>query len=189
MSDVSQISKVGFIETFTGKMFQFADPTEDMICIEDIAHALSNLCRYNGHCQRFYSVAEHSILLSEAYVWGNEVAFAMLMHDASEAYLCDIPRPIKYTLPDYRTLEAKLDQAIAKKFGLEWPHPNVVREWDGRAILDERSQAMSRSKNNWNMEGLHALGITLHFWSPPEAEARFLANFHRLSALIQKEVA
>ncbi len=178
-----------FIETFTGLAFEFDEPKAEMICIEDIAHALSNLCRYNGQCKRFYSVAEHSVLLCEAYVWGNEDAFAMLMHDAAEAYICDLPRPIKYALPSYQTIEAKIERAIANKFGLTYPPPAVVKDWDARIILDERAQAMSQTKSDWNMGGLHALGITLHFWDPPTAERKFLENFHRLYALCYKGAA
>src|SRR5258708_302056 len=82
-----------WMQTYTGRAYWPADPRAEDVCIEDIAHALSLLCRYTGHCKRFYSVAEHSILISQ--VVPPEYAFFGLMHDAQEAYINDLARPIK----------------------------------------------------------------------------------------------
>src|SRR5690606_29748913 len=97
--------KGDWMQTFTGRRFWPLDPRPDEICIEDIAHALSMQCRYAGHCLSFYSVAEHSVLLSQHVAepfrrWA-------LLHDASEAYLVDVPRPIKGDLSNYRAVEAR----------------------------------------------------------------------------------
>lgn len=177
-------NQTAFIETFTGKKVFFEDPSPNSICIEDIAHSLSMQCRYNGHCLRFASVAEHCVLLCENFGWGNEDAYALLMHDASEAYLSDLPRPVKYTLPSYRELEAKFDAVIAKKFNVTNMHSDAVRNWDQRIILDERAQNMSKSGNDWQTGDATPLGIALKFWDPAQAEGRFLQNFHRLNRLL-----
>lgn len=109
------------IKTFTG---MFVDPlkmSEKDVDICDIAHALSNECRYAGHCPVFYSVAEHS--LNTAYsVWLETESFAetfaALMHDASEAYLKDIPTPVKWRMKNYVTAENRLSRVIEKKYGI-----------------------------------------------------------------------
>ena len=106
-----------WIETFTGKQFYFLDPTRDSIDIRDIAHSLAYTCRYTGHCKRFYSVAEHSILVS--YLADDPLAG--LLHDASEAYITDIASPIKPHLTNYKELEDMLMGHIADRFNFTYP--------------------------------------------------------------------
>src|SRR5215213_11515028 len=106
----------GAIQTFTGKFVTPLDPKIDQIDIIDIAHALSNMCRYAGHVRKFYSVAEHSILASY-YVFEDE-ALEALLHDATEAYLVDVPKPYKHMLPDYCKYEDRLHGVISLKFQL-----------------------------------------------------------------------
>lgn len=174
-----------FIETYLGKKFVFSDPTDDMVNILDIAHALGNLCRYNGHCLQFYSVAEHCVLLTTKYMSFNpddrETAKSFLLHDAAEAYLCDCPRPIKYTLPQFREAEAKIEAAIVKKFKLKNFGSPIIKDWDSRICHDERLQAMSKSGNTWGVDHLEPLGIELKFWTPKEASSRFLLLFKALN--------
>ena len=94
------------------------------IALEDIAHALSNICRYNGHCRKFYSVAEHSVLVSRiiAKMWpdDHESILAGLMHDATEAYVGDVTTPLKVLFPKFMELEGQLAEDIAKKFKIKW---------------------------------------------------------------------
>jgi uncharacterized protein len=111
MTDLSHV----YIWTVSGKKFHPFDPQPDEIDIGDIAHALSHQCRFTGHTRVFYSIAEHS--LNVAAILPDELKLAGLLHDASEAYLSDISRPIKQTLPDYRELEYRIEAAIASKFG------------------------------------------------------------------------
>lgn len=85
-----------WIQTFSGRQFFPLEPRVEDVCIEDIAHGLSNLCRYAGHCECFYSVAQHCLLVSR--VVPREHALRGLLHDASEAYLIDVPRPIKHSI-------------------------------------------------------------------------------------------
>src|SRR6478752_7418281 len=103
------------IRTFTGKWMDVFSPTPEMICIEDIAHALSLMCRFGGHTPTLYSVGQHSIHVSKLV--GNKHKLAALLHDASEAYFMDIPRPIKKKVLEYGPIEDKLMKVIAEKFG------------------------------------------------------------------------
>ena len=108
-----------YITTYTGKHFEPANPDPEMIQIEDIAHALSLVCRGNGHVKSFWSVGQHCISCAkEACARGlsNRMALACLLHDASECYMSDIPRPFKKGLPDYRAREEKLLDMIYRKF-------------------------------------------------------------------------
>ena len=110
---------MSYITTVTGKHFYPLDPDQQDIDIEDIAHALSLICRANGHFRHFYSVAQHSIACAEEAVargYSLEVALGCLLHDASEAYLCDVTRPVKKHIPAYLQAEEKLQGVIWKRF-------------------------------------------------------------------------
>jgi hypothetical protein len=127
----------GSITTFSGIRFWPLIPNPADIRIEDIAHALSNQCRFAGHASKFYSVAEHSVHVSklsapEDALWG-------LLHDASEAYLVDLPRPLKL-LPEfapYREAEHRLQRAVAARFGLPPDQPASVTEADDTMLWIE----------------------------------------------------
>jgi hypothetical protein len=101
--EVESMGRKGdWIQTFTGKQFWPLDPRPDEVYIEDIAHALGNICRFNGHCLRFYSVAEHCFHVSHKVVPG--LALMGLLHDAAEAYVCDVVRPVKPYLKEYKKI-------------------------------------------------------------------------------------
>ncbi len=116
------------IRTFTGKYVNVFDPDPDTICIEDIAHGLSNLCRWGGQCPRFYSVAEHSIHCAD--VAPDHLKLETLLHDSGEAFMVDIPRPIKREFKNYRETEDNLLKVIYKKFGIDWPMHEMVKQID-----------------------------------------------------------
>lgn len=167
-----------WMQTATGRQFWPVDPRADEIEIEDIAHALAMQCRYAGHCMRFYSVAEHSVLLSRAV--SAENAMWALMHDASEAYLVDVPRPLKPFLPGYREAEDAVMRAVAERFGLSPDMPREVKVADGRILADEAGQNMATPPVPWAYTG-EPLGIKLQYWSPEEAKRHFLNEFEALS--------
>lgn len=123
------------IRTFTGIYVNVFEPTLEMICIEDIAHALSNQCRFGGHLPEFYSVAEHSCYCAQLVK--DEHKLAALLHDASEAYLVDIPSPIKARLSNYKEIEEKLMHIISEKFGFGYPLHNDVKIADASALVAE----------------------------------------------------
>jgi hypothetical protein len=120
------------VRTYTGLWMNVFEPTEDMVCLEDIAHALSNLCRFGGHTTRFYSVAQHSIHCSRLVDDAHRMA--ALMHDASEAYLMDFPTPVKLELKEYYAIENRVMLVIAKKFGFQYPLPQIVKQADKKML-------------------------------------------------------
>ena len=133
---MNKIVREDFIGTYTNKKFYFLNPMPEQIDIEDIAHALSMNCRYNGHIKKFYSVAEHCCNVA-AIVYdvtkNPKMALAALMHDASEAYIVDIPRPLKPHLTNYKEIEEKVEKAIQDKWNLveldsfvHWVDQNIV---------------------------------------------------------------
>ena len=129
------------IQTYTGKSFNLL-PGENEDCgpieLMDIAHALSHLCRFNGHTKRFYSVGEHSLHVSALLEHHEPLIQAWgLLHDAAEAYLGDMVRPIKQRMPDFQAIEDRLLQCIAKRFDLVWPIPYVVLDADDIVLATE----------------------------------------------------
>ncbi len=169
-----------WIQTYTGKRFDYDKVDPSQIDIVDIAHALSMQCRYAGHCIRFYSVAEHSVHMANEASAENKLA--ALLHDASEAYLVDIPRPLKVSLVGYKEREEELMLAIAEKYGFVWPMPPEVKFLDNSMLSDEREQNMSfmsESAVEWGAK-YPALGVKLQYWTPSVAKARFLELFREL---------
>lgn len=116
------------IRTFTGNYVNVFDAIPELICIEDIAHALSMQCRFGGHLPEFYSVAQHSVEVSKLVPIEDQ--FQALMHDASEAYLLDIPSPIKSGLRDYKDIEDGLMRTIASVFNFQYPLTKPVKDAD-----------------------------------------------------------
>lgn len=171
-----------WIQTYSGRQFWPLDPRPAEIYIEDIARSLSMRCRYAGHVRRFYSVAEHSVHVSrhvppEFALWG-------LLHDASEAYSADVPRPLKKCLPDWKPLEAAIMAAVAVRFGLIGEEPEAVKAADFRICADERAQILLPSAVEWD-EVPEPLGVHLDCHAPAEAESLFLTRFWELTRLPQ----
>lgn len=170
-------SRGDWFQTFSGKAFYVLAPHPEEICILDIASALSKLCRYGGHCIRFYSVAEHSVHIAERVSKQNRLT--ALMHDATEGYLGDMIRPLKYQISQYRDIENNLERVITKKYGLIYPFPAEVKKLDNRILMDERIQNMNDPPMKWNSdEQNEPLGVTLQYWSPDEAKSRFIEAFY-----------
>lgn len=164
-----------WMETYTGRRFFPLAPRAEDVAIEDIAHALSLQCRYAGHCRWHYSVAQHAVLVS--WFVPPEDALPALLHDAAEAYLCDLPRPLKQGMPEYRAAELQVEKAIAARFGLRLPWPLSVRAADNRILLDEKRALFPDTPNLWAADSFQPLGVTIEDWSPAAAELAFLARF------------
>jgi len=167
-----------WMQTFQGRAVYPLDMCPDDIDIIDIAHSLSMQCRFNGHTLRFFSVSEHCCLLSDACspenrLWG-------LLHDAAEAYLADVPRPIKPYLKEYAGYEDAALKVIAEKYGLTLPIPDEVKRLDTLILVNERDQAMSTPPQDWDVPTVGISGLILEFWNPVVAEIEFLRRFHRL---------
>jgi uncharacterized protein len=164
-----------WIATRGGRAVDLLSPDPASIHLEDIAHALSHLCRFTGHTERFYSVAEHSVLMS--YMVPPSLAVAALMHDAAEAYLGDVSAPLKSLLPKYRFLEARMEAAIHTR--LELPELGVeeraiIRDADLRMLKAEQKQAMGRSDTWTQLADIALPAVELRFWTPSAAFKAFM---------------
>lgn len=172
-----------FLQTFTGRKFWPCDPKPEEVFIEDIAHSLSMQCRYAGHCLRFYSVAEHSVLIARhlAAKTAAEVALWGLLHDASEAYLIDVPRPVKPYLTGYKVAEARVMAAVTLRFELGLDMPDEVHDADERIIADELANLVPM---DWHARHDNPLGVHLRYWSPEQARWEFMATFEALTGRV-----
>ncbi len=135
------------IQTYSGMLFDLEDPYPDNICTEDIAHALSLTCRFAGHTRQFYSVAQHSLLVSRLVP--SYYKLSALLHDAAEAYLVDIPTPLKSLLSGYSNLEKYILRAIREKYNLpedmDYEEKNIIKHADMVAIAVEKRDLMKSS--------------------------------------------
>lgn len=170
--------KGDWMQTYTGRAFWPLDPRADEVAIEDIAHALSLQCRFAGHCLWHYSVAQHSVLVArsirakglalELVVWG-------LLHDAAEAYLVDLPRPVKGVVQGYREAEAGVLRAVAEHFGLDTGLAGleVVHLADNEALATEKRDVMAPCDRQWAPLP-DPWADRIERWSPDEAMRAFM---------------
>lgn len=172
------------IRLYSGKDFNFQEPTPDMVTIGDIAHALSLVCRFAGQCSEFYSVAQHSMIVSQLTPGGAPQRLWGLLHDASEAYLGDVSRPLKRRMEDYQRIEERVQHAIALRFGLVWPMPSDVKIADNQALALEGQRFMGGTRGQWgisarwpNPKGKSMVQTAM---DPVTAERAFLKTFHEL---------
>lgn len=153
IQDVSRGTNQPIIRTYLDRYLNVTNPKLEDILIEDIAHGLSNVCRFGGHTKVFVSVAQHSCYVAYNVMYEHpkdkQLALAALLHDASEAYLGDMPSPIKAILPDYKNIERRLMMAIALKFGFSLPlHESIKnadqqqlnREWNYKVVKDDEQR-------------------------------------------------
>jgi len=177
------------ILTASGRYFDFLSPDPESIVIEDIATALSRICRFTGHTKQFYSVAQHSVLVS--YLAPQELALQGLLHDASEAYLGDVSSPLKQLLPDYKVIERRVERAILERFGLPFPlHPSI-KEADVRALVTERRAFMPEPIDCYRVTDAVAWSWTdgveaeparpRYAFTPEGAREMFLARYEELT--------
>jgi 5'-deoxynucleotidase YfbR-like HD superfamily hydrolase len=178
--DQNNNNNTGSIQTFRGKKFHPLDPKLDEICIEDIAHALANKCRFSGHTSKFFSVAQHSVIVSKLCpkqdrLWG-------LLHDASEAYLVDMPKPLK-VLPEFKwfvEVENKVQKVICEFFGLAPEQPISVHQADVISLVTEKRDLMTFD-HDWQKKYKELpLEEILVPWSPKKAKRKFLERFEKL---------
>lgn len=178
------------ILTSTGKWFDILKPDPSLIDLRDIASALSKLCRFGGHCRQFYSVAEHSILAAEMMRQRNANNPALirwaLLHDASEAYVVDIPRPAKRQLTEYMKIEDVIQRAVAERFDLPWPMPQEIHEVDCD-ILSLELRAYMPEQPEHLLPSLPVLGLANGLpaepLSPRVAEKAFLEEAEALGII------
>lgn len=169
----------GWIITYTGKRFYPLDPIVSDIDINDIAHALSNQARFAGHSTQFYSVAQHSVLVS--VVCPEEYALWGLLHDATEAYLVDVPSPLKKCkeFSFYREVEKKLMNVICDSFNLPHDEPPSVKDVDKRMLATEARDLTMSEGRGWFIES-EPFEFHIKPWTPEYARVKFMSRFHDL---------
>lgn len=191
-----------WMQTFTGRAFYPLAPRPEDIHPMDIAHSLSMQCRYNGHVQRFYSVAEHCVLMSDwileyeplaSEIERRNLALWALLHDAPEAYVGDMVRPLKVNMPDFCDADDRVMLAVAQRFellggevrrlpdftlGLKLPRP--VKDVDTRILLDERDALLGEPEKPWALGEIQPLGVTIHAWEPAIAKWEYVNRLQNL---------
>lgn len=167
---------VGIIETYTGIKADIFDLTHDMLDIEDIANSLAHICRYGGHVPHFYSVAEHSVHVAnwlEDFGYDKQTIITGLLHDAAEAYVGDMVRPLKRH-PEFgkyhQQIENEIAQKIHEKFGGKYPHPDIIHEAD-------------RHVYNWEVEYIRTAEII--GMQPADAKELFIYTYNNYTGNTQ----
>ncbi len=171
-----------WIELITGGRFYFNKPAFDLGAI---AHSLSHVCRFTGHCRKFYSVAEHSVLVSRIMEdMGLGDPLEGLLHDGVESVLADVARPIKSLLKDYNALEAALDVAMRKQFALPEQMTDGCKRADTIALMIEAREIMPNKGANFenipdeDLLAAKKASYMIMAWSPENARERFMTRMH-----------
>lgn len=173
------------ILTQGGRYIDFIAVDANVYDIEDIAHALANLGRFTGHTRTFYSVAQHSVLAS--LIVPAEDALAALLHDAPEAYLGDVAKPLKELLPDYRAIEERLERSLFAQFGVPYPLPASVKRADRIMLATEKRDLMPAhdracGSDEWALiAGIEPLADRIVPMPPWAAKQLFLARLDELT--------
>jgi 5'-deoxynucleotidase YfbR-like HD superfamily hydrolase len=174
---------MSYIITHTGTHFHFPPAPRDhrRYLVRDIAHALAHLCRFNGHTEHFYSVAQHSLLV--ARLLPPELALAGLLHDAQEAYMGDMATPLKQLMPAYRDMECQIEAELAAEFGLHHPMHPLVKEADLTMLATEAYHFFGHAEAGlW--ESIRYVKINpypIKPVRPSDAEEAFLSIFQMLT--------
>lgn len=195
--------KMGYMTTYTGIKFNPSRPTPDMVNIVDVAHSLSNICRFGGHVIQFYPVAQHSVCVAEIVKETNpEKYLKALHHDDPEAYLgCDIPTPVKYMagMEGYRKMEVDINECVAKKFGFEPGKDPVIKHADNIMVvvealclldpvpgwareMEHMMNSLPKSERQYNSVRDYSY-LFEKIWAPEKAELEFL-RAHNMAEII-----
>ena len=172
-----------WIGLLSGAQFNYNRPEDSGVTLDDLASALSNICRFSGHLPQFYSVAQH--LVNTSRLVPREFAFDALMHDTAEAFTNDLPTPLKWAVPIFKDLEVSIESAMAKKFGFNYPYHPCVKEADTNMLILEK-EYVKGDKSVWphyeNIKVDHLVDLVdLKPWQPCRAKREFLERFEELS--------
>jgi len=187
--------KVTYIVTYTGKVFEFMNPKPEMVCIEDIAHALANICRYTGHIKQFYSVAQHCVLMANADLPGDPLV--RLLHDAAEVYIGDLASPWKSLLyienPEYpektcqplfpvKKFESSIQRVVGLALNVDLNSSVEIKESDTRMFWTEVRDLMPKMPKsfNWGPPKMEPVEEVINPWPPFTAEMYFLELYNEL---------
>ncbi|MDQ5902525.1 MAG: 5-nucleotidase [Pseudomonadota bacterium] len=175
-------SRAVYVSTFLGNRFYLLAPHIDDVAIEDIAHGLAFQCRFNGQTQHFYSVAQHSLMV--AGLVPRRLALAALLHDAAEAYLGDMVKPLKSLFPDFSQIETEVMAIIGARFGVSGFDDRLIKRADLIALATEKRDLMPHSSEAWqSLGGIAPLPARIKPLSPPVAKQLFLLEFQRLAGI------
>jgi 5'-deoxynucleotidase YfbR-like HD superfamily hydrolase len=169
--------------SFKGNRLYPLDLMPDDIDIEEIAHALSNICRFGGHCKEFYSVAQHSVIVCD--LLSDEYKLCGLLHDSSEAYCGDMVRPLKQHLPEFQTIENDIWLSISLKFDVPFVIPRDVQIEDARVLLMEKRDLLAYHEHEWTFPQCAFPNLTIPDdvivpIEPKAARDLFLTRFYQL---------
>ncbi len=171
--------KGDWAQLYSGKKFWPLDPKPEEINIVDIAHALSLSTRFNGHCEKFYSIAQHSVLVS--LVVRRDQALAALLHDATETYIGDVIRPLKKHLPVIKKIERKIEKTIWQKFNIKNHDEEEIKKADIILLLTEARDLMKSPPDKWESSDKYMpLNNKIIPWDPEKAERLFLQRFREI---------
>ena len=176
---------MNWMQTYTGKKFYPADADPGDIDIKDISHALAHICRFNGHVKTYYSVAQHCCIVSNNLGTNPKLRMAGLLHDAAEAYICDLPAPIKREneLAGYRTLEKRLQSKINKAFDVEFEavkYADIITHADTRALATEKRDIIAHKELDWGIEKFSPFFDTIIPLEPKMAKIEFENTFDEI---------
>ena len=187
-TDATSAQPTTHISTFLGNRFWPTEPRIDRIDIEDIAHGLAYQCRFNGQTSAFYSVAQHSIMV--ASILSPHLHKAALLHDAAEAYLGDIVKPLKHLLPGFADIEAGVTRLIAQAFAVDFDTDHdAIKHADMVALATEKRDLMPNSTEAWSyLTGIAPLPEPIDPLPPAQAKAAFLDAWARVACCRGGEV-
>ncbi len=170
-----------YVSTHLGHRFYPLAPRIDDVAIEDIAHGLAFQCRFNGQTQHFYSVAQHSLIV--AGLVPRRLALAALLHDAGEAYLGDLVKPLKRLFPEFSRIEAGVMEIIGARFAVSGFDDRAIKRADLVALATEKRDLMPHSTETWpSLTGIAPLPQRIRAMPPQEARQQFLDAFRAFSS-------
>jgi len=167
---------MSWIQTYLGGMFDPRNPRASDVKLEDIAHSLALTCRYTGHCVGFFSVAQHCVLMTHEV--SDEAKPYALLHDAAEAYIADIARPLKKTLPEISQIENRVLEVIVEAFGIVLTESilDEVHEADNRMLVTEQESIMRPPPAPWETAGIKSYEVEIECWSWQHAKDLYLGH-------------